>query len=53
MWYACCLKKNHKKTSKHNKTVHFEDVTNPLIENDSLSRTTTIDNNHPNQIDIN
>ena len=31
---------------KHTKTVHFEDITNPLMENDNLSRSTTIDNNY-------
>tara|TARA_E500000178_G_scaffold352005_1_gene414438 strand:- start:1288 stop:1434 length:147 start_codon:yes stop_codon:yes gene_type:complete len=48
MWqYLCFLKK------KHTKTVHFEDITNPLMENDNLSRSTTIDNSYPNQTNRN
>jgi len=43
-WYLCCFKKKDKKNKKN---VHFEDVTNPLMENDNLSRATTIDNNYP------
>lgn len=43
MYYFCCFKK---KGPKHTKTVHFEnEVTNPLMENDDLSRRTTLDNN--------
>ena len=37
-WYLCCFKKKDKKN------VHFEDVSNPLVENDNFSRSTTIDN---------
>lgn len=37
-WYFCCFKKKDKKN------VRFEDVANPLMENENLSRSTTIDN---------
>ena len=37
-WYFCCFKKKDKKS------VHFENATNPLMENENLSRSTTIDN---------